>query len=149
MRLSAALAFLKCSSAVANIEAVRRKNIFLNCQQNAITSHKDVYIGKKRTSGSIWECWILDLTKIFHNTIKIVSEKKIKIGIYPFKHVYFKNRKVPRKKTLLLANLGLFMWAKVKLFDMKRINRKLMYLEAVKTFCPSSWFLFYFFSLSV
>lgn len=101
MRLSAALAFLKCSSAVANIEAVRRKNIFLNCQQNVITSHKDVYIGKKRTSGSIWECWILDLTKIFYNTIKIVSEKKIKIGIYPFKHVYFKNRKVPRKKNTL------------------------------------------------
>ena len=101
MRLSAALAFLKCSSPVANIEAVRRKNIFLNCQQNAITSHKDVYIGKKRTSGSIWECWILDLTKIFYNTIKIVSEKKIKIGIYPFKHVYFKNRKVPRKKNTL------------------------------------------------
>lgn len=49
---------------------------------------------------------------------------KIKIGIYPFKHAYFNNEKEPRKKTFLLANLGLFRWAKVKLFDIKRINRK-------------------------
>ena len=56
-------------------------------------------------------------------------------------------RRNHEKKTFLLANLGLFRWAKVKLFDIKRINRKWTYLEAVKTFCSSSWFLYFFHSV--
>ena len=39
-------------------------------------------------------------------TMKIVSKNKIKIGIYPFNRVYFKNKKVPRKeKHSYLQNL--------------------------------------------